>query len=96
MELNSYQNNSANYQQLANNKSALMNVDKNEKSTYEKTDSVDISNNKNSQRDEESKKIENTIATLPSLDNAKEEISKSANLNKLFLQNLTQGVSYGN
>ncbi len=96
MELNSYQNNSANYQQLANNKSALMNVDKNEKSTYEKTDSVDISNNKNSQRDEESKKIENTVATLPSLDNAKEEISKSANLNKLFLQNLTQGVSYGN
>ncbi len=39
-------------------------------------------------RDEESKKIENTVSSAPSLSNAKEEISKNGNLNKLFLQNL--------
>ena len=63
-------------------------IDKNGKSTFEKNDTVESSNNKNTQRDEESKKIENTVSSTPSLSNAKEELSKNGNLNKLFLQNL--------
>lgn len=84
------------YQQLSNEKSQLSSVDKKDRSTFEKNDSVDDSNNKNTQRDEESKKIENMISSAPSLDNAKEEISKNGNLNKMLLQNLQQGVSYDN
>ena len=82
------------YQQLSSQKSELSSVDKNDKSTFEKNDSVEVSNDKNPQRDEESKKIENMISSAPSLDNAKEEISKNGNLNKMLLQNLQQGVSY--
>ena len=55
----------------------------------EKNDSIDISNNKNTQRDEESKKIENITSSIPSLNNAKEELIKNSNLNKLFIQSLT-------
>ena len=84
------------YQQLSNEKNQLSSVDKKDKSTFEKNDTVDDSNNKNTQRDEESKKIENMISSAPSLDNAKEEISKNGNLNKMLLQNLQQGVSYDN
>lgn len=84
------------YQQLSSQKSELSSVDKNDKSTFEKNDSVEASNDKNPQRDEESKKIENMISSAPSLDNAKEEISKNGNLNKMLLQNLQQGVSYDN
>jgi hypothetical protein len=84
------------YQQLSNEKSQLSSVDKKDRSTFEKNDTVDDSNNKNTQRDEESKKIENMISSAPSLDNAKEEISKNGNLNKMLLQNLQQGVSYDN
>ena len=36
----------------------------------------------------QSKKIENTVSSTPSLDNAKEELSKNGNLNRLFLQTL--------
>ena len=82
------------YQQLSNEKNQLSSVDKKDKSTFEKNDTVDDSNNKNTQRDEESKKIENMISSAPSLDNAKEEISKNGNLNKMLLQNLQQGVNY--
>ena len=82
------------YQQLSSRKSELSSVDKNDKSTFEKNDSVEVSNNKNTQRDEESKKIENMVSSAPSLDNAKEEISKNGNLNKMLLQNLQQGISY--
>ena len=82
------------YQQLSSQKSELSSVDKNDKSTFEKNDSVEVSNDKNPQRDEESKKIENMISSAPSLDNTKEEISKNGNLNKMLLQNLQQGVSY--
>lgn len=84
------------YQQLSSQKSELSSVDKNDKSTFEKNDSVEVSNDKNPQRDEESKKIENMISSAPSLDNAKEEISKNGNLNKMLLQNLQQGISYDN
>lgn len=88
MQLNNYnQDANAIYQQFAN-KSLLTYVDKNNKSTFEKSDMVEVSNNKNTQRDEESKKIENLVSSTSSLNNAKEEISKNGNLNKLFLQNL--------
>ena len=89
MEINNYnQNSSTIYKDLANEKSLLASVDKKDKSTFEKNDNVDSSNNKNTQRDEESKKIENTVSSTPSLDNAKEELSKNGNLNRLFLQTL--------
>ena len=88
MQLNNYNQDSTTiYQQFAN-KSLLTSIDKNDKSTFEKNDTVEVSNDKNTQRDEESKKIENTVSSAPSLSNAKEEISKNGNLNKLFLQNL--------
>ena len=88
MQLNNYNQDSTTiYQQFAN-KSLLSSIEKNDKSTFEKNDMVEVSNNKNTQRDEESKKIENTVSSAPSLSNAKEEISKNGNLNKLFLQNL--------
>lgn len=88
MQLNNYNQDSTTiYQQFAN-KSLLSSIDKNDKSTFEKNDTVEVSNDKNTQRDEESKKIENTVSSAPSLSNAKEEISKNGNLNKLFLQNL--------
>ena len=90
MEINNYnQNSSTIYKDLANEKSQLASVDKKDKSTFEKNDNVDSSNNKNTQRDEESKKIENTVSSLPNLNNAKEELSKNNNLNKLFLQNIS-------
>jgi hypothetical protein len=89
MELNNnYQNMSLLYQQFATNKSESDSVDKTAKSTFEKNDNVEVSNNKNTQRDEESKKLENLISSMPSLDNAKEELSKNSNLNKLLLENL--------
>lgn len=95
MEINNKSQNSALvYQQLSNDKIQLSSVDKNDKSTFEKNDSLELSNNKNPQRDEESKKIENVVSSAPSLDNAKEEISKNGNLNKMLLQNLQQGISY--
>lgn len=89
MEINNYnQSSSTIYKDLANEKSQLTSIDKNGKSTFEKNDTVESSNNKNTQRDEESKKIENTVSSTSSLSNAKEELSKNGNLNKLFLQNL--------
>ena len=95
MEINNKsQNISLIYQQLASEKSQLSSVDKNGKSTFEKNDSVENSNDKNSQRNEESKKIENLVSSTPSLNNAKEEISKNGNLNKMLLQTLQQGISY--
>ena len=97
MLINNYsQNSNTIYQQLADEKSLLSSVDKNNKSTFEKNNTTDTANNKNTQRDEESKKIENMISSAPSLDNAKEEISKNGNLNKMLLQNLQQGISYDN
>ena len=90
MELNNnYQSASLLYQQLSNDKSMASSVDKNNKSTFEKLDNVEVSNNKNTQRDEETKKIENTVSSMPSLNNAKEELSKNGNLNKLLLQNIS-------
>lgn len=94
MEINNNQNSSLIYQQLSKEKSTIASVDKNDKSTFEKNDTVDSSNNKNTQRDEESKKMENMISSTPSLNNAQEELSKNANLNRLLLENLQQGVSY--
>ncbi len=94
MEINNNQNSSLIYQQLSKEKSTMASVDKNDKSTFEKNDTVDSSNNKNTQRDEESKKMENMISSTPSLNNAQEELSKNANLNRLLLENLQQGVSY--
>ncbi len=89
MEINNYnQSSSTIYKDLANEKSQLTSIDKNGKSTFEKNDTVESSNNKNTQRDEESKKIENTVSSTPSLGNAKEKLNKNGNLNKLFLQNL--------
>ena len=95
MELNNnIQTSSVIYQKIANEKSQLQSVDKNDKSTFEKSDTLELSNNKNTQRDEESKKTENMISSVPNLDNAREELSKNGNLNKLFLQNQQQGVNY--
>lgn len=90
MELSNNNNLSSNflYQQIAKNKSEDLSIQKDLKSTFEKNDSVDSSNNKNTQRDEESKKIENMTSSIPSLNNAKEELTKNSNLNKLFLQTL--------
>lgn len=88
MELTGNTNLNIIYQQFANNKKELSNVDKNIKSTFENNNSVETSNNKNVQRDEESKKVENSIYSTPSLNNAKEELQKNGNLNKLFLQTL--------
>ena len=82
------------YQQIAKDKSESSSIQKDLKSTFEKNDSIDISNNKNTQRDEESKKIENMISSAPSLNNAQEELNKNSNLNKLLLLNLQEGVSY--
>ena len=90
MELNNnYQSVGFLYQQLSKEKDITSSVDKNDKSTFEKLDNVDVSNNKNTQRDEESKKIENTVSSMPNLNNAKGELSKNNNLNKLFLQNIS-------
>jgi hypothetical protein len=90
MELNNnYQSTSLLYQQLSNEKSITSSVDKNDKSTFEKLDNVDVSNDKNTQRDEESKKIENTVSSMANLNNAKEELFKNSNLNRLFLQNIS-------
>ncbi len=94
MELNNIQTSSLLYKQLASDKESILSVDKNDKSTFEKSDTVEVSNEKNSQRDEESKKIENMISSAPSLNNVKEELNKNSNLNKLLLQNLQQGFSY--
>ncbi len=95
MELNNnIQTSSVIYQKIANEKSQLQSVDKNDKSTFEKSDTLELSNNKNTQRDEESKKIENTVSSAPNLNNAQEELNKNSNLNKLLLQNLQQGVNY--
>jgi hypothetical protein len=95
MELNNNtQTSSIIYQKIADEKSKLSSVDKSDKSTFEKNDTLDLSNNKNTQRDEESKKIENMISSAPSLNNAQEELNKNSNLNKLLLLNLQQGVSY--
>lgn len=88
MELTGNTNTAIIYQQFANDKKELSNVDKSIKSTFENNNSVETSNNKNTQRDEESKKIENTISSSPSLANASEELQKNSNLNKLFLQTL--------
>lgn len=88
MELTGSTNTAIIYQQFANDKKELSNVDKSIKSTFENNNSVETSNNKNTQRDEESKKIENTISSSPSLANASEELQKNSNLNKLFLQTL--------
>jgi hypothetical protein len=77
------------YQQIAKDKSESSSIQKDLKSTFEKNDSIDISNNKNTQRDEESKKIENITSSISSLNNAKEELIKNSNLNKLFIQSLT-------
>ena len=97
MELNNnIQTSSVIYQKIANEKSQLQSVDKNDKSTFEKSDTLELSNNKNTQRDEESKKIENMVSSAPNLNNAQEELNKNSNLNKLLLQNLQQGVSYDN
>lgn len=95
MEINNKsQNITLIYQQLSSEKSQLSSVDKKDKSTFEKNDNVESSNDKNSQRDEESKKVENMVSSTSSLNNAKEEISKNGNLNKMLLQTLQQGVSY--
>jgi hypothetical protein len=95
MELNNnIQTSSVIYQKIANEKSQLQSVDKNNKSTFEKSDTLELSNNKNTQRDEESKKIENMVSSAPNLSNAQEELNKNSNLNKLLLQNLQQGVNY--
>lgn len=95
MELNNnIQTSSVIYQKIANEKSQLQSVDKNDKSTFEKSDTLELSNNKNTQRDEESKKIENMVSSAPNLSNAQEELNKNSNLNKLLLQNLQQGVNY--
>ena len=97
MELNNnIQTSSVIYQKIANEKSQLQSVDKSDKSTFEKSDTLELSNNKNTQRDEESKKIENMVSSAPNLNNAQEELNKNSNLNKLLLQNLQQGVSYDN
>jgi|UniRef100_UPI0040483A69 hypothetical protein len=89
MELNNgLQSGSILFQQLASEKTQVSSVDKIVKSTFEKTDMTEVSNNKNTQRDEESKKLENLISSMPSLDNAKEELSKNGNLNKLLLQTI--------
>lgn len=90
MELNNnYQSAGLLYQQLSKEKETTSSVDKNNKSTFEKLDNVDVSNNKNTQRDEESKKIENTVSSMPNLNNAQEELSKNSNLNRLFLENIS-------
>ena len=95
MELNNnIQTSSVIYQKIANEKSQLQSVDKSDKSTFEKSDTLELSNNKNTQRDEESKKIENMVSSAPNLNNAQEELNKNSNLNKLLLQNLQQGVNY--
>lgn len=95
MELNNnIQTSSVIYQKIANEKSQLQSVDKSDKSTFEKSDTLELSNNKNTQRDEESKKIENMVSSAPNLSNAQEELNKNSNLNKLLLQNLQQGVNY--
>ena len=77
------------YQQIAKDKSESSSIQKDLKSTFEKNDSIDISNNKNTQRDEESKKIENITSSISRLNNAKQELIKNSNLNKLFIQSLT-------
>ena len=90
MELNNnYQSASFLYQERSTEKAITSSVDKADKSTFENSDNVETSNNKNIQRDEESKKIENQISSMPNLNNAKEELSKNSNLNRLFLQNIS-------
>ena len=89
MELNNnIQTSSVIYQKIANEKSQLQSVDKNDKSTFEKSDTLELSNNKNTQRDEESKKIENMVSSAPNLNNAQEELNKNNNLNSMLASEL--------
>lgn len=86
MELNT--NNSIVYQQLSQNKYNSLSADKVNKSSFEKNDVVDTSGNNNPQKSDVVKRVENQISSMPSLNNANEELTKSSNLNKLLLQSM--------
>ncbi len=86
MEINT--NNAIIYQLQASNKYESLSIDKSNKSSFEKNDVVDTSANNNPNKDDNIKKVENQISSMPNLDNANEELNKSSNLNKLLLQSM--------
>ena len=86
MELNT--NNSIVYQQLSQNKYNSLSSDKVNKSSFENGDVVDTSGNNNPQKSDVVKRAENQISSMPNLNNANEELTKSSNLNKLLLQSM--------
>lgn len=86
MDMNT--NNNIIYQLQASSKYENLSVDKIKKSSFEKNDVIDTSANTSSKKEDSVKRIEKQISSMPSLNNAKEELTKSSNLNRLFLQSM--------
>lgn len=86
MQLNT--NASIVYQLQSNSKYENLSAEKVNKSSFEKNDEIDTSGNKDTQKDDSIKRVENQVSSMPSLKTANEELNKSSNLNKLLLQSM--------
>ena len=86
MQLNT--NASIVYQLQSNSKYENLSAEKANKSSIEKNDEIDTSGNKDTQKDDIIKRVENQVSSMPSLKTANEELNKSSNLNKLLLQSM--------
>lgn len=86
MQLNT--NASIVYQLQSNSKYENLSAEKANKSSFEKNDEIDTSGNKDTQKDDIIKRVENQVSSMPSLKTANEELNKSSNLNKLLLQSM--------
>ncbi len=86
MQLNT--NASIVYQLQSNSKYENLSAEKANKSSFEKNDEIDTSGNKDTQKDDSIKRVENQVSSMPSLKTANEELNKSSNLNKLLLQSM--------
>lgn len=93
MEINNFQSQSLIYNQISNEKTDLLNIDKkdDEKSSFENDNSILASNESNNQDEYKA-----TSSINESLDSANFELNKSANLNRLFLQSSIEGANYDN
>lgn len=76
------------YQLQSNSKYENLSAEKANKSSFEKNDEIDTSGNKDTQKDDSIKRVENQVSSMPSLKTANEELNKSSNLNKLLLQSM--------
>lgn len=91
MEVNNFsQSASLIYQNLAQERAELSNIDKNdlEKSTQESYDKVNISDNKydTASANVTHEQSEDTSSSINELNNADAQITKTANLNRLLLE----------